>query len=181
MEEGLEKLFTYLGTTAFRNFGWPAVAAIIVAFFFLRFLLGLAKFAWIRRRQIWERIFPGPNTKKRAKLSIWGLIVLSITSFFLFPSNPIVAVGSLLGLAAITLGLLRDHAPSPALHYAVLAGAVFCTALTIGGILHDVVYPPTALCQDGVYSSSSSRRGTCSWHGGVREWNPGPWWQAIFR
>ncbi|MQG21570.1 MAG: DUF3761 domain-containing protein [SAR202 cluster bacterium] len=29
---------------------------------------------------------------------------------------------------------------------------------------------PTALCKDGTYSYSQSRRGTCSWHGGVRIW-----------
>jgi hypothetical protein len=32
--------------------------------------------------------------------------------------------------------------------------------------------PPgaTARCRDGTYSFSESRRGTCSWHGGVAEW-----------
>jgi hypothetical protein len=28
----------------------------------------------------------------------------------------------------------------------------------------------TAKCRDGTYSFSQSRRGTCSWHGGVAEW-----------
>jgi hypothetical protein len=28
----------------------------------------------------------------------------------------------------------------------------------------------TALCRDGTYSYSASRRGTCSRHGGVKEW-----------
>src|SRR5215216_5662159 len=28
----------------------------------------------------------------------------------------------------------------------------------------------TARCRDGSYSFSQSRRGTCSWHGGVAEW-----------
>ncbi|NBO56906.1 MAG: DUF3761 domain-containing protein [Actinobacteria bacterium] len=28
----------------------------------------------------------------------------------------------------------------------------------------------TAICRDGTYSFSQSRRGTCSWHGGVRTW-----------
>jgi len=28
----------------------------------------------------------------------------------------------------------------------------------------------TARCRDGTYSFSQSRRGTCSWHGGVAEW-----------
>lgn len=28
----------------------------------------------------------------------------------------------------------------------------------------------TARCRDGTYSFSQSRRGTCSWHGGVAVW-----------
>jgi hypothetical protein len=28
----------------------------------------------------------------------------------------------------------------------------------------------TAICRDGTFSFSQSRRGTCSWHGGVRKW-----------
>ena len=28
----------------------------------------------------------------------------------------------------------------------------------------------TARCRDGTYSFSQSRRGTCSWHGGVATW-----------
>jgi micrococcal nuclease len=31
---------------------------------------------------------------------------------------------------------------------------------------------PSAICKDGTLSYSTSRRGTCSWHGGVATWNP---------
>jgi hypothetical protein len=30
----------------------------------------------------------------------------------------------------------------------------------------------SAKCRDGTYSFSQSRRGTCSWHGGVARWLP---------
>jgi len=33
----------------------------------------------------------------------------------------------------------------------------------------------TAKCRDGSYSFSQSRRGTCSWHGGVAQWLSGRW------
>ena len=35
------------------------------------------------------------------------------------------------------------------------------------------IYPrsPTATCNDGSYSYSQNRSGTCSWHGGVRTWH----------
>lgn len=31
-------------------------------------------------------------------------------------------------------------------------------------------YGPSALCKDGTYSYSLTRRGTCSYHKGVRTW-----------
>ncbi len=51
----------------------------------------------------------------------------------------------------------------------------------IGTIAGDTLWPPAALCGDLTYSYSEHRSGTCSWHGGVREWNPGPWWVSPFR
>lgn len=33
-----------------------------------------------------------------------------------------------------------------------------------------VPFGATARCRDGSYSFSESRRGTCSWHGGVASW-----------
>ena len=51
----------------------------------------------------------------------------------------------------------------------------------IGTIAGDSIWPPTARCNDSTYSYSEHRSGTCSWHGGVREWNPGPWWESLFR
>jgi endonuclease YncB( thermonuclease family) len=47
---------------------------------------------------------------------------------------------------------------------------------TLGALLYlDAKYPSppagaTAICNDGTYSYSRHRRGTCSWHGGVRRW-----------
>jgi hypothetical protein len=51
----------------------------------------------------------------------------------------------------------------------------------IGTIAGDSMWPPTAQCSDFSYSYSEHHSGTCSWHGGVREWNPGPWWTTLFR
>jgi len=45
-----------------------------------------------------------------------------------------------------------------------------------GNVVHSPAYAPsvpsgaTAICGDGTYSFSQSRRGTCSHHGGVGEW-----------
>jgi len=51
----------------------------------------------------------------------------------------------------------------------------------IGTLAGDSLWPPTALCNDFTYSYTEHRSGACSWHGGVREWNPGPWWASLFR
>ena len=58
--------------------------------------------------------------------------------------------------------------------------SVFLFLFLIGTIAGDSVWPPTALCGDSTYSYSEDRSGTCSWHGGVREWNPRPWWTNLF-
>ncbi|MGC8536612.1 MAG: DUF3761 domain-containing protein [Rhizomicrobium sp.] len=56
---------------------------------------------------------------------------------------------------------------------------VFVTA----GTVHDLTIEShaSALCADGTYSYSAHRRGTCSWHHGVVEWNPRipPWWERF--
>jgi hypothetical protein len=56
------------------------------------------------------------------------------------------------------------------------------TLFVTTGIVNDALHPlyHTALCRDGTYSDSAHRSGTCSWHGGVAAWSPGPaphWWQ----
>lgn len=52
-----------------------------------------------------------------------------------------------------------------------------------GGLLDHPPQDPSALCRDGSYSYSAQHRGTCSWHGGVAEWNPEMppprWWQRL--
>jgi DNA-directed RNA polymerase subunit M/transcription elongation factor TFIIS len=57
---------------------------------------------------------------------------------------------------------------------------VYIFLFLIGTIAGDSLWPPTARCNDSTYSYSEHRSGTCSWHGGVREWNPGPWWASLF-
>lgn len=49
----------------------------------------------------------------------------------------------------------------------------------LGSIFGDYFSPPTALCRDMTYSYSANDSGTCSWHGGVDEWDPGPWWSRL--
>jgi len=86
------------------------------------------------------------------------------------------------GLLAI--GLLALTAPWSS-HFVPAAGAIarspaICGVDSYVNVRGNCVHRPvhadrapsgaTAKCRDGTYSFSQSRRGTCSWHGGVATW-----------
>lgn len=52
------------------------------------------------------------------------------------------------------------------------AAALALPAVSFSGVAPERKAPPgaSALCRDGTYSFSHHRRGTCSWHGGVKKW-----------
>jgi len=54
--------------------------------------------------------------------------------------------------------------------------AALCTMFLVGSIAGDLIDPPSARCTDGTYSYSANVRGTCSYHGGISEPAPEPWW-----
>jgi Protein of unknown function (DUF3761) len=53
---------------------------------------------------------------------------------------------------------------------------VFVLLFVAGSIVGEILFPATAICSDGTLSFSAHDSGTCSWHGGVSEWHPSPWW-----
>lgn len=88
-------------------------------------------------------------------------------------------LGSRFGVAVLVLALLLDAYLIVRWRFKkeYLLHPVLACVLLAGGMLSDVVFPPTARCVDGTYSYSAHHRGTCSWHGGVAQWNPEPWWK----
>jgi hypothetical protein len=84
----------------------------------------------------------------------------------------------------VALAFVALSAPIPAFGFGTAPlearGPSVCGADTYvnsrGNCVHRPVQaarPPagaTAKCRDGTYSFSQSRRGTCSWHGGVATW-----------
>jgi uncharacterized protein DUF3761 len=84
---------------------------------------------------------------------------------------------SLLLLAALTLGIWswnfssRNPSPTPEPRKSAeeILGITPSPSPSSGRRIR-----PTAMCRDGTYSYSANRRGTCSHHGGVAEWNPNP-------
>jgi len=104
------------------------------------------------------------------------IAVIAILGFLLPAMNPIAFLLLLIGAAFNVIVILRKSWKSDYLSYTVLVLVFF-----LGGCLRNIVDPPTALCRDGSYSYSAHQSGTCSWHGGVARWNPGPWWKKYLR
>ena len=75
------------------------------------------------------------------------------------------------GIGGLFYGLSGDMGR---VRYGTIAPAPSVTATPTPNPSRDFRVRPTALCRDGTYSYSAHRRGTCSHHGGVAEWNPNP-------
>jgi hypothetical protein len=80
-------------------------------------------------------------------------------------------------ILGILTALSANYALAPATHarnYSSCGSTSFVNS--IGHCVHrparanSVPVGATAKCRDGTYSFSHSRRGTCSWHGGVANW-----------
>jgi hypothetical protein len=180
MGEVFEKLFASVGVAALREFGWWSIVILALAIIALGLLLAAAERLMKSRAKIRAWLFPGERVGAIVKAIGVGFLVLVCAAFLFIPSSPIIAVGFPLGVAALAIKYFRKGTSTPQVHYAVMLGTLLCLGLTIGGILHDIAMPPTARCSDGTYSSSANHRGTCSWHGGVEQWGPDPWWESIF-
>lgn len=180
MEE-LERAFSQMFVNAYREYG--IVGAIVVALACLAFVvvLGLFKTVWVNRSEIKDWIVNACKTNPRLRL--WTVVYagLFIFTFFFLPSNPLIFFLLLIGGPVLLSKRIRQRLIAKKALKGFQIGLLICFTLTAGGILHDVAFPPTARCVDGSYSSSEHRRGTCSWHGGVSQWNPDPWWEAPFR
>jgi hypothetical protein len=181
MGEAFERLFTYFGAAAWRQFGWWGLIVVVVLMVCFRLLLKLAEHVRARNEKAEMWLFSGLKGRSIVKLIAGSLVAAIVIGFLIFPSSPLTIVGFLFGVVALAVKFFRKGTSSLTLHYMFVIGTILCLGLTVGGMLHDVAFPPTALCSDGTYSSSSHHRGTCSWHGGVGQWNPDPWWEALFK
>ena len=52
----------------------------------------------------------------------------------------------------------------------LLMAMLFLFMAAIYYLVYSSFNAPTALCWDGILSFSKHRNGTCSYHGGVKEW-----------
>jgi len=68
-----------------------------------------------------------------------------------------------------TLAPTRTSTPTPTV-YIKLPTSTPTTIIYVPTIISDHPAGASAICQDGTYSYSQNRRGTCSHHGGVAQW-----------
>jgi hypothetical protein len=89
------------------------------------------------------------------------LWVIGLFLMFMYSSIMSGFKRSELGLGFLTLSLIL-----------VFVASSFYGDFTNSGLKDFYIYKPTARCSDGTLSYSANNSGTCSWHGGVSEWNP---------
>ncbi len=167
--------------SVYREYGILGVVAVALAVFLVVIALGFLKIAWIRRNELKAWIVGKCKDNPRVAFSTAAFAGLIVFSFLFLPSSPFIVALWVTAGVALLIKSIRSRLIAARKLRIYLLGMLACVALTLGGMCHDVVFPPTARCNDGTYSSSNHHSGTCSWHGGVDEWNPDPWWQTIFR
>ena len=108
------------------------------------------------------------------KLHLKPLAGIGVLGFLLRP------LGFYIAILFIPIVLWSLYASARKRSYASFSRFISVGILffVVGSIARDIVQPPTARCNDGTYSYSAHHRGTCSWHHGVGEWSPSPWWEA---
>lgn len=116
----------------------------------------------------------------RVQGSIYFCVVWSIT-WLMSPIEPIPAIELLVFSVWLLYGVFGPRGPK--LRRALIV--ILLTAIEIfsAATLHDinVTSYASARCRDSTYSYSATHQGTCSWHGGVIQWNPEipPWWRRF--
>jgi len=110
----------------------------------------------------------------RARNILMALAAVFYGWFASYASGFVLLVFVVLVALIVTTALKRKQ-------IGLVPALVFAFIFVIVGTIHDLTVEPhaSARCRDGHYSYSWNRSGTCSWHGGVAEWNPrvSPWWE----
>jgi predicted permease len=178
--ESLERAFLPILANAYREYGIVGLIVCFLAVIAIILFLRASRAAWERRHDIKARLALKIKENPRITQLCLGFLFLTAFAFLFLPSSPLVACPMVAGAIGLLFKGARIWLRDRNFLVRYCLALLFCLGLTAGGMLHDLAFPPTALCLDGTYSSSAHRRGTCSWHGGVREWNPPTWWQSPF-
>jgi len=129
----------------------------------------------MRRRQNTEL----RQEKRKTFIARYHLLSLAIAAIveLIYHTHGVMIglIAFLVFVAWMICALIENNGQARHLGLATLVTLVFF----IFSILGDVMDPPSALCADRTYSYSAHRQGTCSWHGGVAQWNPPLWWEKF--
>ncbi len=106
--------------------------------------------------------------------------ILAVVTWVSWRASPMSILPTLVFLG-ITLKVCVDLIQQTKSRYIWILTLAFAFAGV--GTIHDLMIEShaSALRGDGTYSYSANRRGTCSWHHGVSEWNPRipAWWERF--
>ena len=123
---------------------------------------------------------PGQQVRRGTPKVIAWFVLIGFAAWELSPFNGGVAAGFFF-VAAYFAYLLKPRRRT-VLWVVSLYVASWTDILGVA-TLHDLTIKThaSARCFDGSYSYSTNRQGTCSWHQGVRAWNPEipRWWKSL--
>jgi hypothetical protein len=114
---------------------------------------------------------PKPEFTVRFKLWLFG--GMCVAGFLLHDFGRLALLAFPLFFVLMIFALIKKNGHARGLGLLSLAVLLFF----IFSIIGDMANPPSARCADGSLSFSAHHQGTCSWHGGVNEWNPPQWWE----
>jgi hypothetical protein len=178
--EALELFFKGLFVSAYDSDGVVGALCVVLVLLGLIFLLAILKAIWMYRAELLAWVVSKFKDNPRLRIATVGFLTTLIFAAIFLPSSPWVVGLLVVGCVILLVKNIRIRLANAKFLHKFAFGVLLCFGLTVGGIFHDVAFPPTALCRDGTYSDSSHHSGTCSWHGGVWQWNPTPWWQEVF-
>jgi hypothetical protein len=120
---------------------------------------------------LWTWAVLSPRSSPLSVKDIANAILCAVVSTFFFAP---IAIGIVLGLMALIWPRLRPKLGDCIDKLFSTEGytLVFLVVLSIFSWFEWSSASPTAICTDGTYSYSQTRSGTCSHHGGVKEWLP---------
>jgi len=118
------------------------------------------------------------RTRRKARLAslyphLWALGLVSVMGLMFHEIGRLALIAFPVFVALAIFSLVTKNGKARDFGALSLASFLFFVFSIVG----DVLNPPAAICADGSLSHSAHRSGTCSWHGGVMQWNPPQWWE----
>jgi hypothetical protein len=147
--------------SVYREYGILGVVAVALAVFLVVIALGFLKIAWIRRNELKAWIVGKCKDNPRVAFSTAAFAGLIVFSFLFLPSSPFIVALWVTAGVALLIKSIRSRLIAARKLRIYLLGMLACVALTLGGMCHDVVFPPTGRWPGQVFHSRFFPGGLC--------------------